>query len=81
MMPSGRTVALKALHRVDAAAMLKRRLKVAGLPANVCCRSLRSITATDPINQGVPLEDIRYLLGDEDSRAAGLYDRRGYDPG
>jgi site-specific recombinase XerD len=65
----------KALHRVDAAAMLKRRLKAAGLPANLCCHSFRSTTATDLITQGVALEDVQYLLGHADPRTTRLYDR------
>ena len=65
----------KALHRVDAAAMLKRRLKAAGLPANLCSHSFRSTTATDLITQGVPLQDVQYLLGHADPRTTLLYDR------
>ena len=55
--------------------MLKRRLKAAGLPPNLCCHSFRSTTATDLITQGVPLEDVQYLLGHADPRTTRLYDR------
>lgn len=65
----------RALNRIEAAAMLKRRLKAAGLPPNLCCHSFRSTTATDLINQGVPLEDVQYLLGHADPRTTRFYDR------
>jgi site-specific recombinase XerD len=65
----------RALNRIEAAAMLKRRLKAAGLPPNLCCHSFRSTTATDLITQGVPLEDVQYLLGHADPRTTRFYDR------
>ena len=46
-----------------------------GLPPNLCCHSFRSTTATDLINQGVPLEDVQYLLGHADPRTTRFYDR------
>ena len=65
----------RALNRIEADAMLKRRLRAANLPSNLCCHSFRSTTATDLINQGVPLEDVQYLLGHADPRTTLLYDR------
>ena len=47
----------------------------AGLPANLCCHSFRSTTATDLITQGVPLEDVQYLPGHADPRTTRVYDR------
>ena len=40
----------------------------ARLPANMSCHSFRATTATDLLDQGVPLEDVQYLLGHADPR-------------
>jgi len=56
--------------------MVKRRLKDAGLPAILTCHSFRATTATDLLEQGVPLEDVQELLGHADPRTTRLYDRR-----
>lgn len=61
----------KDIHR-----MVKRRLKDAGLPAILTCHSFRATTATDLLEQGVPLEDVQELLGHADPRTTRLYDRR-----
>ena len=47
----------------DIGHMVKRRIKDAGLPKNLSPHSFRATTATDLINQGVPLEDVQHLLG------------------
>ncbi|UCC29136.1 MAG: tyrosine-type recombinase/integrase [Phycisphaerales bacterium] len=49
--------------------------RAAGLPASLCCHSFRSTTATDLFTQGVPLEDVQYLLGHADPRTTRFYDR------
>lgn len=61
----------KDIHR-----MVKRRLKAAGLPTNLTCHSFRATTATDLLEQGIPLEDVQELLGHSDPRTTRLYDRR-----
>lgn len=61
----------KDIHR-----MVKRRLKAAGLPTILTCHSFRATTATDLLEQGVPLEDVQELLGHADPRTTRLYDRR-----
>jgi integrase/recombinase XerD len=66
----------RGVHRVEINAMLKRRLKRAGLPMNLSCHSFRATTATDLLDQSVPLEDVQYLLGHCDPRTTRLYDRR-----
>ncbi len=65
-----------AITGVDICRMVKRRLKNAGLPTIISPHSFRSLTATDLLLQGVPLEDVQYLLGHSDSRVTMLYDRR-----
>lgn len=61
---------------VDICRMVKRRLKMAGLPTIISPHSFRSCAATDLLMQGVPLEDVQHLLGHSDSRVTKLYDRR-----
>jgi site-specific recombinase XerD len=56
--------------------MVKRRLSSADLPGIISPHSFRSCTATDLLLQGVPLEDVQYLLGHSDCRTTALYDRR-----
>jgi integrase/recombinase XerD len=56
--------------------MVKRRLKSAGLPAQICPHSFRVATVTDLLSQGVPLSDVQFLAGHSDPRTTRLYDRR-----
>jgi integrase/recombinase XerD len=60
----------------DVWAMLKRRLRAAGLPQRLSPHSFRVATITDLLTQGVPLEDVQYLAGHADPRTTTLYDRR-----
>ncbi len=68
---SERPLQAKDIHR-----MVKRRLKAAGLPSILTCHSFRATTATDLLEQSVPLEDVQELLGHADPRTTRLYDRR-----
>ena len=61
----------KDIHR-----MVKRRLLDAGLLPRLTSHSFRATTATDLLEQGVPIEDVQELLGHADSRTTRLYDRR-----
>lgn len=74
----GRTLQLaeRPLQAKDIHRMVKRRLAVAGLPSILTCHSFRATTATDLLEQGVPLEDVQELLGHADPRTTRLYDRR-----
>ena len=58
------------------AALVKRRLKDAGLPSRLSPHSFRVAAITDLLSQGVPLEDVQYLAGHAEPRTTGLYDRR-----
>jgi site-specific recombinase XerD len=60
----------------DVCRMVKRRLKAAGLPTIISPHSFRSCAATDLLLQGMPLDDVQYLLGHADARTTKLYDRR-----
>lgn len=60
----------------DAARMVKRRMKDAGLPKRLSSHSFRVATITDLLSQGVPLEDVQLLAGHADPRTTRLYDRR-----
>jgi integrase/recombinase XerD len=39
-------------------------------------RRLSGAAITDPLTQGVSLEDVQYLAGHAEPRTTGLYDRR-----
>lgn len=71
-----RHITSRGLHRVEVHQMVKRRLRHAELPGNLSSHSFRATTATDLLSQGVPLEDVQYLLGHADPRTTRLYDRR-----
>jgi integrase/recombinase XerD len=64
------------LSGIDINRLVKRRLMAAGLPTRLSPHSFRVATITDLLNQGVPLEDVQYLVGHSDPRTTRLYDRR-----
>ena len=57
-------------------AMLKRRLRAAGLPSFITVHSFRAMVITDLLDQGVAMEDVQYLAGHSDPSTTQLYDRR-----
>ncbi len=71
-----RQLAAWACQSKDIHRMVKRRLKATGLPTILTCHSFRATTATDLLEQGVPIEDVQELLGHADPRTTRLYDRR-----
>ncbi|MEM7785676.1 MAG: tyrosine-type recombinase/integrase [Planctomycetota bacterium] len=66
----------RAISAIDICRMLKRRLDSAGLPTKFSPHSFRSCAATDLLTQGVPLDEVQYLLSHADARVTRLYDRR-----
>ena len=54
----------------------KRRVKDAGLPEYLSPHGIRGGSATDLLTQGVPLQDVQYLLGHADPRTTRFYDHR-----
>ena len=65
------------LMRTDAADMLKRRLKQAGLPAHYSPHSFRATGITNFLENDGTLEAAQRIAGHADSRTTKLYDRRG----
>ena len=65
------------LTRTDAADMLKRRLKQAGLPAHYSPHSFRATGITNFLENDGTLEAAQRIAGHADSRTTKLYDRRG----
>lgn len=66
----------RAMSGEDVLAMLKRRLRDAGLPEDFSCHSCRKATATNLLEQGVELADVQHFLGHADPRTTKLYDQR-----
>jgi len=67
----------RAMRRTDAADMLKRRLKQAGLPAHYSAHSFRATGITNFLENDSTLEAAQRIAGHADSRTTKLYDRRG----
>jgi site-specific recombinase XerD len=65
------------LVRTDAADMLKRRLKKAGLPAHYSPHSFRATGITNFLENDGTLEAAQRIAGHADRRTTKLYDRRG----
>jgi len=65
------------LVRTDAAGMLKRRLKQAGLPAHYSPHSFRATGITNFLENDGTLEAAQRIARQADSRTTKLYDRRG----
>src|SRR5246500_2382555 len=65
------------LVRTDAADMLKRRLKQAGLPAHYSPHSFRATGITNFLENDGTLEAAQRIASHADSRTTKLYDRRG----
>jgi integrase/recombinase XerD len=61
---------------IDVCRMMKRRLRLAGLPSHFSPHSFRVATVTDLLEQNQPLEDVQHLAGHADPRTTRLYDRR-----
>jgi integrase/recombinase XerD len=65
------------LQCTDAADMLKRRLKQAGLPAHYSPHSFRATGITNFLENDGTLEAAQRIAGHVDSRTRKLYHRRG----
>ncbi|MDE0354702.1 MAG: tyrosine-type recombinase/integrase [Gemmatimonadota bacterium] len=66
----------RALRPPGIRALLKRRLKAAGLPANLTPHSFRVMVVTALLEQAVPVEEVQRLVGHSHPSTTQLYDRR-----
>lgn len=64
------------LNRKEALAMIKRRVKAAGLPANICNHTFRATGITTFLLNGGTVEKAQTIAGHESPRTTKLYDRR-----
>jgi site-specific recombinase XerD len=72
-----RELGTRATTRIDAARMLKRRLKEAGLPDAFSPHPFRATAITNYLENRGTLEVAQRIAGHADSRTTKLYDRRG----
>jgi site-specific recombinase XerD len=67
----------RGLGRRDAWAMIKRRVKDAGVSEEICNHSFRASGITNYLNNGGSRDNAQRLAAHEDVRTTALYDRRG----
>jgi integrase/recombinase XerD len=72
-----RKLGKRSVTRIDAARMLKRRLKDAGLSDAFSPHSFRATGITNFLENGGTLEVAQRIAGHANSRTTKLYDRRG----
>ena len=63
------------MHRVDVWAMIKRRLKAAGLSPTGSCHTWRGSGITEYLRNGGNLETAQHIADHESARTTKLYDR------
>lgn len=63
------------LTRNDALRMIKRRVRLAGLPDTVCCHSFRATGITAYLENGGTIENAQAIAAHESPRTTKLYDR------
>jgi site-specific recombinase XerC len=66
----------KRLHRTEALAMIKRRVKAAGLSSKVSCHSFGASGITAYLESGGSLENAQAIAAHESPRTTKLHDRR-----
>lgn len=74
--PRQRRLTANPMTENDMQRMFKRRLRKAGLSADLSPHSFRVTTITSLLEQGVALEDVQNLANHADPRTTRLYDRR-----
>jgi integrase len=65
----------RGLSRREALAMIKRRVREAGLPDRICCHTFRATGITAYLLNGGTLEHAQRIAAHESPRATKLYDR------
>ena len=68
-------VSPRPLHRTDVLAMVKRRVKAAGLPAAISNHTFRATGITAYLENGGTLEKAQKIAAHESARTTKLYDR------
>lgn len=63
------------IHRVEVLAMVKRRVRNAGLSERVCCHSFRATGITAYLSNGGTLEHAQRIAAHESPKTTKLYDR------
>lgn len=63
------------MHRNDALRMIKRRVRQAGLSADICCHSFRATGITEYMRNGGTLERAQHMAAHASSRTTNLYNR------
>ncbi len=69
-----RKITERPMHRNDALAMIKRRAKAAGLPANISCHTFRATGITAYLENGGTIENAQAIAAHESPRTTKLYD-------
>ena len=64
------------LNRRDTLAMIKRRAKKAGLPADICCHTFRGTGITTYLKNGGDRSKAAQIAGHASEKTTSLYDRR-----
>ena len=65
----------RAMNRMEALKMIKRRARAAGLPGEVCAHSFRGTGITEYLRAGGTLETAARIAGHESTRTTQLYNR------
>ena len=65
----------RAMSRLSALKMIKRRARLAGLPAEICAHSFRGTGITEYLRNGGDLEVAARIAGHESTRTTQLYNR------
>lgn len=64
------------MDRREILAMIKRRVRAAGLPSSICCHSFRATGITTYLLNGGTLEHAQTIAAHESPKTTKLYDRR-----
>lgn len=70
-----RQLSPRPLHRANVLAMVKRRVKAAGLPSAICNHTFRATGITAYLENGGTLEKAQQIAAHESARTTKLYDR------
>ncbi len=68
------TLTGRAMHRVDALRMIKRRARGAGLPSSTCCHTFRATGITAYLENGGTIENAQAIAAHESPRTTKLYE-------